>query len=133
MKSTRASGTRRYMRPRAPLSSLSQIGELAHRLNSVERAQAEKRENEKWELKAELRTKSMIGLKVQVRFCPHVFHFPVDPCARSPLPVLVSLVWFKPREHSFVLKLIIHYHTQKQPIKTKNTIDPKKGSKDSDS
>ena len=64
--------------------------------------------------------------KVQVSFCPPVFHFPVDPCARSPLPVPVSLVWFKPREHSFVLKLIIHYHTQKQQIKTKNTIDPQK-------
>ena len=61
--------------------------------------------------------------KVQVRFCPHVFHFPVDPCARSPLPVPVSLVWFKPREHSFVLKLVIHYYTQKQH---KNTIDPQK-------
>ena len=64
--------------------------------------------------------------KVQVRFCRHVFHFPVDPCARSPLPVPVSLVWFKPREHSFVLKLVIHYYTQKQQIKTKNTIDPQK-------
>ena len=64
--------------------------------------------------------------KVQVRFCPHVFHFPDDPCVRSPLPVPVSLVWFKPRGHSFVLKLIIHYHTQKQQIKTKNTIDPQK-------
>ena len=41
--------------------------------------------------------------RVQVRFCPHVFHFPVDPFASSPLPVRVSLVWFKPREHSFVL------------------------------
>ena len=64
--------------------------------------------------------------KVQVRFCAHVFHFPVDPCVRSPLPVPVSLVWFKPREHSFVLKLVIHYYTQKQQIKTKNTIDPQR-------
>ena len=41
--------------------------------------------------------------KVQVRFCSHVFHFPVDPRASSPLPVPVSLVC-KPRKHSFVLK-----------------------------
>ena len=40
--------------------------------------------------------------KVQVKFCPHVFHFPVDSCARFPLPIPVSLVWFKPRKHSFV-------------------------------
>ena len=64
--------------------------------------------------------------KVQVRFCPHVYHFAVDPCARSPLPVSVSLVCFKPRKHSFVLKLITHYHTQNQQIKSKNTIDPQK-------
>ena len=45
VKSTRASGTRREMRPLARLALLCQIGELAHRLSSVDRAQAGKREN----------------------------------------------------------------------------------------
>ena len=57
MKSTRASGTRGEMRPLARLASLSQ----ARRLSSVERARAGKRENEKWEVKAELRMKLMMG------------------------------------------------------------------------
>ena len=99
-------------------------GELAHRLSSVERAQAEKRENEKWELKAELRTKLMIGLRFRLGFVRLVFIFLlIRVLDRSPLPLPVSLVWFKPREHSFVLKLVIHYYTQKQH---KNTIDPQK-------
>ena len=126
VKSTRASGTRREMRPLARLSSLSQIGELAHRLSSVERAQAEKRENEKWELKAELRMKLMIGLRFRLGFVAMFFIFLLIRVLVPPLPVPVSLVWFKPREHSFVLKLVIHYYTQKQQIKTKNTIDPQK-------
>ena len=112
------------MRPLVRLASLPEIGELAHRLSSVERAQAEKRENEKWELKAELRTKLMIGLRVRLAFVPMFFIFLlIRVLDRSPLPVPVSLVWFKPREHSFVLKLVIHYYTQKQH---KNTIDPQK-------
>ena len=112
------------MRPLVRLASLPQIGELAHRLSSVERAQAEKRENEKWELKAELRTKLMIGLTFRLGFVRMFFIFLLIPVLdRSPLPVSVSLVWFKPREHSFVLKLVIHYYTQKQH---KNTIDPQK-------
>ena len=126
MKSTRVSGTRREMRPFARLASLSQIGELAHRLSSVERAQAEKRENEKWELKAELRMKLMIGLRFRLGFVAMFFIFLLIRVLVPPLPVPVSLVWFKPREHSFVLKLVIHYYTQKQQIKTKNTIDPQK-------
>ena len=43
--------------------------------------------------------------KVQVRFCRHVFHFPVDPCARSLLPVPVSLVWFMMNQGSILLSL----------------------------
>ena len=63
------------MRPLVRLASLPQIGELAHRLSSVERAQAEKRENEKWELNAELRTKLMIGLRFRLGFVRMFFIF----------------------------------------------------------
>ena len=70
--------------------------------------------------------KLMIGLRFRLGFVAMFFIFLLIRVLVPPLPVPVSLVWFKPREHSFVLKLVIHYYTQKQQIKTKNTIDPQK-------
>ena len=59
----------------ARLALLAQIGKLGRRLSSLERARAGKRENQKWELKAELRMKLLIGLRFRLGFVPMFFIF----------------------------------------------------------